>query len=86
MKEFTLTIKNESGLHARPASLLAEKAQKYNSRLTILHSDGIVDAKSVVSILCGGISNGAEIKLLADGIDETAALEGVAAFILSLDE
>ena len=86
MKEFMLIVKNESGLHARPASLLAEKAQTYSSELTIIHEGTEIDAKSIVSILCGGIGPGMEIKVITDGEDEEEALAGIVGLISSFTE
>ena len=49
MKEFTYTIKDEQGIHARPASILAKEAKKYESSITISKGEKTVDVTRLMS-------------------------------------
>ena len=84
MKEFTYTIKDEQGIHARPASILAKEAKKYESSITISKEKGMAAALSVafrggaVMGLC--VKCGQDVRVEIDGADEEAAFEGMKAF------
>lgn len=77
MPAFRLLIKNETGLHARPAALFAETAKQFKCRLTLKHSDRQGDAKSLLEILGLGITKGTEVILEAEGTDAEEALNAL---------
>jgi len=81
-----LTIKNKTGLHARPASKFVKFASGFKSQITIKYKDKLIDAKSIVSLLTGGIAGGSNIILGASGEDEAAAIEQISAFIENLED
>ena len=58
-----ITIKNESGLHARPAAILAQAAMKCNSEITIVTPEKTVNPKSILNIMAAAIKKGTEIEL-----------------------
>ena len=67
-------LKNEEGLHARPATEIAKNASKYNCDIK-LDVNGIkYNAKSVLNIMSAGIKNNVQIKIICDGVDEKDAL------------
>ena len=66
MKQFQYTIKDELGVHARPAGLLVKLAKQYTSTITI---EGM------------GIRQGETITVTAEGEDEAAAIEAVEKFL-----
>ena len=69
-------VRNEVGLHARPASIFVQCAGKFRSRITIrnIKSGGQrVNAKSILHVLTLGVGQGDEIELLIDGEDEANA-------------
>ncbi len=68
-----LTIMNKTGLHARPASMFVQKASKFKSSIMIEKEDKTINAKSIISVLSGGISQGTKITLVIDGEDEQEA-------------
>lgn len=86
MKEVKLVIKNETGLHARPAAMVVSEAGKYKSNLTIKKGDREVNIKSILGLLSIGASKGDEITLKADGEDEVQAAEAIASLIENLKE
>jgi phosphocarrier protein HPr len=69
-----LTIKNKSGLHARPAALFVQKANGFNSKITLTRDDEKVNGKSIMGILMLGAEYGCEIIIEAEGDDAHAAL------------
>lgn len=86
MKEVKIVIKNETGLHARPAAMVVAEAGKYKSNLTIKKGDREVNIKSILGLLSIGASKGDEITLRADGEDEVQAAETIANLIEGLKE
>ena len=76
-----LTIENGVGLHARPATFFVQKANSFKSSIWVEKEDCRVNAKSLLGVLSLGISKGTEIKLIADGVDENNAIDGLAELI-----
>lgn len=79
----TLTIVNPSGLHLRPAGVLAQTSMKFKSNILLEHAGQKIVAKSVLNVMGAGIKNGAEVILICDGEDEEEALKTVSAAIES---
>lgn len=69
-----VTIINETGLHARPASVFVSKAAKFKSELMVQKGEKQVNAKSILAVLSLGISKGTEITISAQGPDEEEAV------------
>ena len=78
-----VTIQNAVGLHARPATFFIQKANCYKCTLWVEKDDRKVNAKSLLGVLSLGIAKGMTVTLIADGQDEDAALDGLAALINS---
>ena len=55
MKNFTYTIKDEIGIHARPAGLLAKEVKKYQSKITITKGEKTVEAKKLMAVRGMGV-------------------------------
>ncbi|TDO90044.1 phosphocarrier protein [Halanaerobium saccharolyticum] len=79
--EQKVKINNETGLHARPASQLVNKAGKFVSKIEIMTEDKEVNAKSIMGIMSLGLGKGDEIILRAEGDDAEAAVESLVEFI-----
>ena len=77
----SVTICNSVGLHARPATFFVQKANSFKSSIWVEKEDCRVNAKSLLGVLSLGISKGTEITLIADGQDESAAVEGIVALV-----
>ena len=80
-KEFT--IKDELGMHMRPASLLSQLAAKYQSNVTVKYNGKDFNAKSVMLLMTSLLKSGSKFELVCDGADEEAALAEISAFIES---
>ncbi len=77
-----VTVTNSVGLHARPATYFIQKANTYKSSVWVERGDRRANAKSLLGVLSLGIVKGSEVKLIADGIDETDAIDGLSTLIL----
>lgn len=69
-----VVIKNQVGLHARPATFFIQKANEFKSSIWIEKEDRRVNAKSLLGVLSLGIVKGTEINIVADGVDENEAI------------
>lgn len=78
-----VTINNQVGLHARPATFFIQKANEFKSSIWIEKDDRKVNAKSLLGVLSLGIVKGTTVNLVADGSDEKDALNTLAALIAS---
>ena len=69
------SVKNPTGLHARPASEFIAMASKFSSRITIkkLSEDEDANAKSIVMLLALGLAMGEEVEIVAKGDDEVVS-------------
>ena len=76
-----VTITNNIGLHARPATFFIQKANTFKSSIWIEKDDRKVNAKSLLGVLSMGIAKGMTITLVADGIDEADAIQGLDSLI-----
>ncbi|MCL1866517.1 MAG: HPr family phosphocarrier protein [Oscillospiraceae bacterium] len=70
-------VKNQVGLHARPATFFIQKANEYKSSIWVEKEERRVNAKSLLGILSLGIVKGSAIRIIADGADEQIAVEGL---------
>ena len=66
----SVTIQNNVGLHARPATFFIQKANSYKCSIWVEKEDCRVNAKSLLGVLSLGIVKGTTITLIADGADE----------------
>ena len=73
-----VSIKNQLGLHARPATFFIQKANEFKSVIWVEKDERQVNAKSLLGVLSLGITKGTQIKLIAEGSDEEAAVEALA--------
>lgn len=69
-----LTVKNKQGLHARPAALFVQVANKFDSKVTVRRDKERVNGKSIMGILMLGAEKGSEIIVEAEGEDAEIAL------------
>ena len=76
-------VKNQVGLHARPATFFIQKANEYKSSIWVEKEERRVNAKSLLGILSLGIVGGAKIRIIADGSDEQLAVDGLVKLVES---
>lgn len=69
-----LVVKNKQGLHARPAALFVQIANKFDSRVTVRRDDEEVNGKSIMGILMLGAEKGSTIIIEVEGIDAHLAI------------
>lgn len=77
MVEKQYKVLAETGIHARPATLLVQTASKFNSDIQLEYKGKKVNLKSIMGVMSLGIGQGAEFKIIIDGNDEQEALQGL---------
>ncbi|WEG13041.1 phosphocarrier protein HPr [Pullulanibacillus sp. KACC 23026] len=75
--EKTFTVISDSGIHARPATTLVQRASQFSSEINIVSGDKTANLKSIMGVMAMGIGKGAQITISAEGSDEADALQGV---------
>ncbi len=78
-----VVVQNQVGLHARPATFFIQKANEFKSSIWIEKEERRVNAKSLLGILSLGIVGGTSIRVIADGSDEQAAVDGLVSLVES---
>lgn len=73
MKTFNYTIKDEVGIHARPAGLLAKKAKEFESTITIQKGEKSVNATKLMMLMGLGVKCGETVTITVEGSDEEKA-------------
>jgi len=79
MTSVKVTVQSKSGLHARPAGLLVGLAKDFVSDIEIEKAGRKINAKSIMGILSLGTAQGDELTIHANGQDEAAAVDAMAA-------
>jgi len=82
MKELRYVIKDEVGIHARPAGLLVKKCAGFPCSIRMGRPDKMVDAKRVIGVMSLGMKCGDELLLTFDGADEEKAAAEVESFLI----
>lgn len=80
MKKFEYVIKDELGIHARPAGLLIKEAKKYESKITLSKGGKSVEATKLIAVMGMAIKCGQTVEVEISGNDEYAAFDGMKAF------
>ena len=76
-----ITVMNQVGLHARPATFFTQKANEFKSSVWIEKDERRVNAKSLLGVLSLGIVKGTTVSIVADGADEETVVEKLAELI-----
>ncbi|MGB2630311.1 MAG: HPr family phosphocarrier protein [Candidatus Omnitrophota bacterium] len=77
-----IIVKNRTGLHARPAAIFVQTANKYDSDITITKEDQEVNGKSIMGILMLAAEKGANITIIAKGDDAEEAVAELSEVLL----
>ena len=81
--EKKITISNESGLHARPAALFVQIANKYDCEINVKKGRQKVNGKSIMGIMMLAAEKGSKISIIADGADAEEATKELESLLLS---
>ncbi|MDR0553742.1 MAG: HPr family phosphocarrier protein [Treponema sp.] len=77
MVEANVTIQNRAGIHARPAALLVQTTKDFKAGIYLEKGSDRINGKSIMGIITLGAAYGTELKIIADGEDEQAALDAL---------
>ncbi|MCR5614115.1 HPr family phosphocarrier protein [Treponema sp.] len=77
MVEKILTVKNRAGIHARPATLIAQMANKYTSEITLEKDSIVVNAKSIMGVITMAAGYNTTMTLKVEGPDESEAASAI---------
>ncbi len=83
MQNFSYVIKDEVGIHARPAGLLVKEAKKYQSKVKIVKGEKSADAAKLMMVMSLGVKCGEEVTVEVEGEDEEIACQEMKAFFKS---
>ena len=78
-----ITLKLSEGLDARPIALLVQEANQYSSTVYIEVENKQINAKSIMGMMSLQLGDGEELTVIADGVDEADAIQGVEHFLVS---
>jgi phosphocarrier protein len=77
MVEKILTVKNRAGIHARPATLIAQLANKFTSEITLEKDSIVVNAKSIMGVITMAAGYNTTMTIKVDGPDESEAASAI---------
>ena len=77
MQQRTFDIVDETGIHARPATILVQTATRFESDIELEYNNKKVNLKSIIGVMSLGVGKGAEVTIYTDGEDEAEALEKI---------
>ena len=72
-----VTVNNQVGLHARPATYFIQKANEFKSSIWVEVEDRKINAKSLLGVLSMGITKGTRVSIIAEGPDEEEAVKAL---------
>ena len=80
MKSFEYVVKDEVGIHARPAGILVKEAKKYESKITISKDGKSAEVTKLMAVMSLGVKCGQTVEVTVEGADEDTAVEEIKAF------
>lgn len=81
MKEFSYTVNDPIGIHARPAGLLVKEAKKFQSVITLTKDGRAANCLKLMRLMSLGVKSGETVTVRADGVDEDAAIAAMEAIL-----
>jgi len=81
MAEKTVEVKMKTGLQARQAALFVQEANRFTSDVFLKRDERQVNAKSIMGVMSLAIARGAEVTLIAEGVDEDQAIETLSTLV-----
>ena len=73
-----VVIKNRAGIHARPAAMIVQKANEFNSQIYLEKENDRINSKSIMGIITLGASYNTTLLVVAEGEDEQEAVDAIA--------
>lgn len=80
MKSFSYTVKDELGIHARPAGMLVKEVKNFQSKVTLEKDGKSVDASRLMAVMGIGVKKDQTVTVTVEGDDEDAACDAIKAF------
>lgn len=77
MEQKSYLITDETGIHARPATILVQTASKFDSDIQLEYNAKKVNLKSIMGVMSLGVGKDSEVTVYAEGKDEAEALESI---------
>lgn len=74
-RDFHVTA--ETGIHARPATILVQTASKFSSDINLVYNEKSVNLKSIMGVMSLGVGQGADVTITAEGADEADAMKAI---------
>lgn len=80
MKTFQYVVKDELGIHARPAGVLAKEAKNFSSKIEIKAGEKAAEATRIMAVMALGVKKGQSVTITAEGADEADAIAAMKKF------
>ncbi len=80
MKSFSYKVKDELGIHARPAGMLVKEVKNFQSKVTLEKDGKTVDASRLMAVMGMGVKKDQTVTVTVEGDDEDAACDAIKAF------
>ena len=80
MESFSYTVKDELGIHARPAGMLVKEVKNFQSKVTLEKDGKSVDASRLMAVMGMGVKKNQTVTVTVEGADEDAAYDALKAF------
>lgn len=77
MKSFNFVVKDELGIHARPAGIISKEAKKFESTIKITKGEKTVTASQLLMLMSLGVKKGEEVIITVEGSDENEAFAAI---------
>ncbi|KRL96404.1 phosphocarrier protein HPr [Limosilactobacillus equigenerosi] len=74
-REFHVTA--ETGIHARPATILVQTASKFAADTNLVYNGKSVNLKSIMGVMSLGVGQGADVTITSEGADEAEAIKAI---------
>lgn len=75
MVEKNLVVRNRAGIHARPASIIAQAANKFECEISLIYNDAVINAKSIMGVITMAAGYNTVLTLQTEGTDEQEAAD-----------
>lgn len=80
MKSFSYTVKDELGIHARPAGMLVKEVKNFKSKVTLEKDGKVIDAARLMAVMSMGVKKDQTVTVTVEGTDEDAAYDALKSF------